>query len=112
MKLWTSCVGAFAVVLLVLLSAAALKGCWGGGESCERDLDCLILCECAGVDGFISVGPYQCRLGTCGSQHYSDMDCERPCADAFVPNFNSDDDDSAGDDDDSSAGDDDSSAGS
>ena len=111
MKLWTSCtLGALALILSLLLPLS-LPGCWGGGESCEEDVDCLIVCECPGLGGMVTVGPYQCRLGTCGAQHSEDMDCLRPCEEAFNPNVSFDDDDSVDDDDDSGADDDDSSAG-
>jgi hypothetical protein len=107
MKRWTSCIGGALVALTLVLAPFGLKAC-SGGESCEQDVDCLILCQCAGIGGFVTVGPYACRFGTCGSQHSADLDCERPCREAFVPNISFDDDDSAGDDDDSAVGDDDS----
>ena len=111
MKLWpTLSLGAL-VLGLSLLIPLSLPGCWGGGEPCEQDLDCLILCECGTLGGSVTVGPYQCRLGGCGAQHSADLDCVEPCAQAMGATFNFDDDDSSADDDDSGADDDDSSAG-
>ncbi len=110
MKFWASC-SALALALLVVSSGVALKGCWGGGQSCNESLDCLIFCECPGVGVGVTVGPYPCRMGTCGEQHSEDLDCVRPCRDASPGNVSSDDDDSEGGDDDSSPGDDDSGPG-
>ena len=104
MKLKTTLALGALVLGVSLLIPLVLPGCWGGGEPCEQDIDCLILCQCSGLEGVISVGPYQCRLGTCGAQHSEDLDCVEPCARAVSPNFILDDDDSAADDDDSSAG--------
>ena len=100
------------VAVLVLLLMPGLPGC-GSYQSCEEDLDCLILCDCAGLDGTISVGPYTCRsTGTCGRAHWEDMDCVRPCAEAApaLPSFDDDDSGATNDDDDSgvATGDDDS----
>ena len=67
MKFWASC-SALALALLVVSSGVALKGCWGGGQSCNESLDCLIFCECPGVGVGVTVGPYPCRMGTCGEQ--------------------------------------------
>ncbi len=110
MKLWTSCTLGLLLLISVLLLPVSLPGCWGGGEPCEEDVDCLILCECPGLGGFVTVGPYQCRMGTCGAQHSEDLVCLRPCGESFSTNVGLDDDDSGADDDDSGADDDDSAA--
>ena len=94
--------------LILGLGAAVgwgLVGCNPDWLSCEEDLDCLILCECGGAAGTVTVGPYPCRAGTCGQNHFEDMDCERACSNVWILG---DDDTSTWPDDDDSAGDDDS----
>ena len=105
------------VLALLLFGASLLTGC-ADWKTCEENIDCLIICQCPGREGPITVGPYECSLGTCGASHAADADCVAPCErappqvtfgdddDASPP----DDDDSAPDDDDSAADDDDSGA--
>ena len=93
------------ILILGLLVAAgqAIVGCNSDWQSCEDDIDCLILCDCGGA-GTVTVGPYRCRAGTCGRSHFEDLDCERACENAWILG---DDDTSVWPDDDDSAGDDD-----
>lgn len=92
---------AVSAALFLLLG---MPSCTSDLTPCEADFDCLILCECSGVQGTITVGPYACRAGNCGVQHAEERDCARVCSEApgYVPPP-SDDDDSAGDDDDSAS---------
>ncbi|MBJ94878.1 MAG: hypothetical protein CMP23_10460 [Rickettsiales bacterium] len=96
--------GAAVAALLALL--VSFSSCGGGGQSCEEDMDCLIVCQCPGVEATVSVGPYPCRFGSCGQQHAEDLDCVRPCVGAIPPAVGDDDDSgspAAGADDDDSS---------
>jgi hypothetical protein len=98
-------VAALLILGLLAVGGWGLAGCNPDWHPCERDLDCMILCECGGAAGTVTVGPYPCRAGTCGQRHFDDMDCERPCSNVWILG---DDDTSVWTDDDDSAGDDDS----
>lgn len=93
-----------AVLAAVAILAVAVStwSCDPDWKTCEEDLDCVILCDC-GAGGTVTVGPYPCRVGTCGRRHFEDSDCVRPCENAWILG---DDDMSIWEDDDS--GDDDS----
>ncbi len=98
---------------LLAAGGLAVVACNPDWQTCEDDLDCLILCDC-GTAGTVTVGPYPCRAGTCGARHFEDLDCVRPCQNVWILGDDDtsvwpDDDDSSGaDDDDSSSQDDDS----
>ncbi len=102
----------FPALALLFFAFALLSGC-SDWKSCEEDIECLIICECLGREGPITVGPYQCKLGTCGSSHAADSDCVAPCERAPPEVFFGDDDDDSAvpDGDDDSAGDDDDDSG-
>ena len=90
-------------VLVFLFAVGGMSGCGSADlTTCDSDLDCLIICECANRDTALSIGPYPCRAGTCGLAHAEDRDCSRVCS--TPPGSGPDDDDSAAGDDDSSGG--------
>ncbi len=94
---------------LLALSLLLWPACNNDFTPCEGDIDCLVQCNCEGRLGSILVGPYACRLGTCGREHAEERDCVRACGEA-PPAPGDDDDSSLQDDDDSSLQDDDDSA--
>ncbi len=60
-----------------LLFVLLIIGC--GTHPCEDEVDCVIRCQCPGMEGDITVGPYRCFAGLCGTAFDNDLDCERPC---------------------------------
>ena len=95
--------GSWLAAVVLLFGIGGLAGCSTADlTSCETDLDCLIVCECANRDSSLTIGPYPCRSGNCGAAHADDRDCSRVCSTPPPPG--PDDDDSAGGDDDSTGG--------
>jgi hypothetical protein len=91
----------FLAVAAVSLAAVLSAAC-RARTPCEIDADCLIVCDCVGVETPATVGGFPCTAGTCGGGHARQRDCVAIC-DRYgsIPDY--EDGDSAPSDDDSSA---------